>query len=277
MQNGRTPTQLLCAAQIIMGVLAVAALPFFVGAWQAPGWNFVVWTIVGTVGYMLGQWTWFKAIKLVEGSRLASLYCLKIPVVGVLCAWVLDLQFSWSMIIGVGLAVVAAMLMNYRKGGGFSWAGMPFLALAIVCFASSDIGVSGMLQLLSAHGEGRCYAVGMVACICNIISGSVVAPFAKKLKCNWPVIVAAIPYALCYLFTLITIYVCFSVMEPVYVNVIVSTRGIFSLVLGVLVAKLGYTAVETKLSRKEWIQRGVAALIMFSAIIIYSYSKFQEV
>ena len=52
-----------------------------------------------------------------------------------------------------------------------------------------------------------------------------------------------------------------------------AVRGPLSLAAGIVAAKLGYTWLETKVGVKVWVFRAVAALMMFSAIVLYAYCR----
>ena len=65
---------------------------------------------------------------------------------------------------------------------------------------------------------------------------------------------------------------CFALVAPVFGNVILASRGIFSVLLGALLAVIGIRGVDANISKKQWIRRAIAALLMVLAIGIYSFS-----
>lgn len=62
----------------------------------------------------------------------------------------------------------------------------------------------------------------------------------------------------------------FPVLQPVFGNVILSTRGIFSVIAGILLSYFGLSALDSQIPARLWLKRIIAALVMLGAIILYS-------
>ena len=270
--KGYSSMQLVYASQLVIMLISIVAWPFVVKDTEVFQWDVMKWMLVTTGGYLLGQCYWLNAMKKIEASRIASLYSIKIVFVGLLYMLLLHSgRLSIFMFIGVFMAVSAVFLMNYKRGGRFSMVGMVALGLAIVGFSFSDIGAVGMMPALDADSR---LTAAIVSTLCNnIVAGLVLLPFGKKIGFTWRQFPYSAPYAVCYMVSVVAIFYCFSVLDPVYTNVVVATRGLFSLMLGWVLARLGYTALESRASREEWLRRGAAALLMFAAIVVYSYGK----
>ncbi|MEM6507538.1 MAG: hypothetical protein AAF711_19030, partial [Planctomycetota bacterium] len=56
-------------------------------------------------------------------------------------------------------------------------------------------------------------------------------------------------------------------------NILQSTRGLMSILLGVLIAKLGHHHIESHAPLKVVIQRAIAAAMMIGAIALYVTAK----
>ena len=69
------------------------------------------------------------------------------------------------------------------------------------------------------------------------------------------------------------IFICFANLMPVFGNVILATRGIWSVVFGALLPLVGLAALDSRISVMRWLQRIGAALLMVGAIALYSYSS----
>ena len=270
--KGYTSMQLVFAAQMVIMLVSIIAWPFVVRGVDVFRPEVMAWMGLTTGGYMLGQCFWLNAMRKIEASRIASLYGIKILFVGLLYMLLLhNGGLSIYMFVGVFMAVSAVALMNYQRGGSFSMVGMVPLGLAIVGFSFSDIGAVGMMPALDMESR---VSAAIVSTLCNnILAGLLLLPFWKKIGFEWKQMPCSAPYALCYLVSVMSIFYCFSVLDPVYTNVIVAIRGIFSLLLGWLLARLGYTALESRATRVEWLRRGAAATLMFAAIVVYSYGK----
>ena len=83
----------------------------------------------------------------------------------------------------------------------------------------------------------------------------------------------AVPFSLLWLLSQMTLLICFGFIGPVFGNVIQSSRGIFSVVFGVAACKLGFDVMENAASKKVWLRRALAALLMISGIACFSFGK----
>ncbi|MBR2363676.1 MAG: hypothetical protein IKA79_00605, partial [Lentisphaeria bacterium] len=66
---------------------------------------------------------------------------------------------------------------------------------------------------------------------------------------------------------------CFALVLPVFGNVILASRGLFSVVLGAMLSFVGLQKLDAVISRKQWILRAIAAILMIGAIAVYSVSS----
>ncbi|HBG78125.1 MAG TPA: hypothetical protein DDW84_04645 [Phycisphaerales bacterium] len=83
----------------------------------------------------------------------------------------------------------------------------------------------------------------------------------------------SIPFAFFWFIAMIFLFSCFAVIGVVFGNIIQSTRGIISIVLGYVIANFGFELLETKITKKVFIQRILAALLMTASIALFYYSK----
>jgi hypothetical protein len=85
--------------------------------------------------------------------------------------------------------------------------------------------------------------------------------------------VKAAPYGILWMLAQFGIFCCFAFLKPVFGNVILATRGIWSVVFGALLPFFGLAALDSKVSALRWVQRGVAAALMAGAIALYSFAS----
>ena len=90
---------------------------------------------------------------------------------------------------------------------------------------------------------------------------------------TWDQACKVFPYSLIWIISQVALFACFALLKPVFGNVILATRGLFSVAFGAMLPLLGLGALDSKISRRKWIQRGVAALLMTIAIALYSFGK----
>ncbi len=96
-----------------------------------------------------------------------------------------------------------------------------------------------------------------------------VYPFTGRYPARvWPR--HAVPYGCVWLGAMILLYVCFDLITPVYGNIVQSTRGVISIVMGYFVARSGARALEERLPRAVFWQRLGAGTLMFAAIVLFN-------
>ena len=83
----------------------------------------------------------------------------------------------------------------------------------------------------------------------------------------------ALPFSLLWLGSQMTLLICFGLIGPVFGNVIQSSRGLFSVIFGVVVCRLGVYVMEKSASGKLWLRRALAALLMIGGIACFSFGK----
>jgi hypothetical protein len=81
---------------------------------------------------------------------------------------------------------------------------------------------------------------------------------------------AALGYAATWLASMVALYVCFALVGPVFGTILQSTRGLFSVVLGAVLAHRGWHELEPPVTRGAFLRRLAAAAFMTAAIAVYS-------
>jgi cytochrome c biogenesis protein CcdA len=66
-----------------------------------------------------------------------------------------------------------------------------------------------------------------------------------------------------------TLYVCFGLLGAVFGNVLLSSRGLFAVVFGAVLAHRGWHELEQRVDRATLVRRIIAALFMTGAIALY--------
>ena len=72
---------------------------------------------------------------------------------------------------------------------------------------------------------------------------------------------------------MIFLFACFALVGIVFGNILQSTRGIFSIVFGYLLARLGFERLETKITGNIFIKRILVAFLMMVSIALFYYGK----
>ena len=66
------------------------------------------------------------------------------------------------------------------------------------------------------------------------------------------------------------LYICFGQIGVVFGNILQSTRGFMSVVLGAMLAHLGWHELEQRVDRATLLKRMAAAALMTAAIALYA-------
>jgi hypothetical protein len=93
-------------------------------------------------------------------------------------------------------------------------------------------------------------------------------PFAggRKVLKDWR---PALPFAICWMAAMVLLFACFGLVGPVYGNISQATRGILSIILGFILARLGFQHLEKRIQRGVLYRRLAAAALMCTAIWLF--------
>ena len=263
------PVRLMIASQLCLGLVSAVLLvllapPEFFGPATIPG------AALCSGGYIVGQFAFFSAQQKIECSRVASLYSLKILVVSLLAALLVGESLTVGGIAAVLLAVAAVFLINHRRGAGFDHRGMGVLALAITAFSFSDIGGKMLLDLLTEYQVPH-FPAGLITVSCGSLPAALLlCPVAWQQKIRKEEFAAATPYAVIWFIAVACTFIGFSYLGATFGNVVQSSRGVISLILGIVMAHLGVAGQEPQLPASAWIKRGIGAVLMFLAILLFA-------
>lgn len=269
--------RLLVQGHLAMAVMSGAILPF---CWPevCPPVRQFIWPLVGACAfYLLGQLSMFITLRAAEASRISPLLGLKILILAVvtsLAMWLVPwLPIGKHLALGqwlaVGLSVWAALLLR-AVGGHLPWRAMFWVLVSCILYSFSDLCIKALVESLREVGSTR--AVFLGTCFTYILCGVMALaalPWSgagQKGDLRW-----AIPWAVSWLGAMFLLYGCFFISGVVFGNILQSTRGLISVLLGVAVAKLGHLHVEQKLPRRILVRRVAAAMLMFAAICLYAW------
>ena len=93
-------------------------------------------------------------------------------------------------------------------------------------------------------------------------------------KWNYREFRATVPYGAAWFLSMLTLFFCFYETGLVFGSVLQATRGLFSILLGVILVHYGVKGQESaETSRKDWIRRIVMAVLMIITVGLYSAGK----
>ena len=227
------------------------------------------WMVVFAVCGCLGNFSFFRALRDIEASRLSSLMGLKLAVLTPLnLFFVSDLPGIWQ-IISILLSMLAAVGMNFT-GGPLKLRGLIFLGITLVCYSMTDIAAAEMTRMVNCGHLSAFYATSLAF----TAMGAAPAIMLWKMKFEKECFKDAFPYGAFWFAAMILLFMTFGLIGVLYGTIIQATRGVFSVILGWALLKAGIDRLEPEVSTAAWIRRLVMALLMIGAIALYNAEKF---
>ena len=176
-------------------------------------------------------------------------------------------HFSLWQYVAIVLAALAAMLMNWSKGK-LDFNGMGFLLVALVGYAFSDMGIQLVVAYLQCSDPISGGLSGYVLTYGTM--GLAALLLMKPMKVDWKMVAVALPQGICWTVSMWGLYVCFGLIGAAFGNVIQASRGVVSLVLGIVLSYFAINGLEQKQGAAVWVRKAIAALLMFGAIVLYA-------
>ena len=282
---------LLCRAHVVMGVLSLIGLPFVWTRTLATHFgDYSLIMLLAIIFYLAGQFCLFMAQRTVDASRVVPLLGMKLLVLAVLNILIMPHLmgtkpesygiFQW---LGIFLTVGAAFILN-KAGQRIPWQSLCWVGMTCLGYASSDTCITMLVRRLQAVGEATAdpalaglakpsVAAAFITYVICGVAGVVLLPLVKKpegahRKTVWGWIS---PFAFCWLTAMLFLYACFARIGTVNGNIVQSTRGIIAILIGAVLAKLGFTELEEKVGVSVLVRRLIAGVMMFLAIVAFNW------
>ncbi len=282
-----TNWELLIIVHVQLGVLAAAGLGF---AWPAGLALSAAWAgpaLSAAVVLMLSQACFFWVLRHVDASTLAPLMSVKMSVIALLTVvgvWGPGQAVPLLGWAGVGLAIAAAFLI---QGFGRAPTSRMWVVIVAMFFGyafcdvsiarASDVMVAQQLEaeFIAEDSPGaRLHVAAFVATVVYAGTGVLAllgAPWLGTRKRQaW---IVALPYTIFWAIAMVTLYAAFGTLGVVYGAILQSTRSLWSVVLGALVAHRGGHHIETKHQPHILAWRVLAAVCMVAAVALYGLAS----
>lgn len=134
-------------------------------------------------------------------------------------------------------------------------------------FAFSDIGIIKLVDACGSGLRGSVCAVCVSYGMCGLTGLAVLPWFGTRRAADWR---AAAPYAAIWLPSMFGLFAALAMCGAVLGNIVLSTRGLFSIGLGVLLARGGLHHLEQHVARDVLLRRTGAAVLVVAAIALYA-------
>jgi len=258
---------LLALSHVIMAAFSIALLPVFWPKVMPPFREYALPLSAVAVSYLAGQVGLFLALRTSDASRVAPLLGLKIIILAVVTVSLFGKHYSplqWTAVI---LSVAAAAMLN-RFGDRMAWQSVLWVLFTCVGYAISDLNIPPLVSHFGSEGLMRASAFS--TCLCYILCGAITAamlPFLPRISAKaW---LGAVPFSLAWFIAMLLLFASFSSIGVVYGNIVQSSRGVLSILIGAVVAAAGLEHLEVKTSRTVLIQRVFAAVLLTGAIALF--------
>ncbi|HPS53308.1 MAG TPA: hypothetical protein PLK08_07135, partial [Phycisphaerae bacterium] len=167
-------------------------------------------------------------------------------------------------------------LLNFG-GGGIGSRGIVGVLGACLFYSLSDMNITILVKAVEAQHFTRWNSVLFSVCTSYILCGLICGPlifFVKNFRRND--FKDSIGFAFFWLAAMVFLYATFSIVGTVYGNILQSTRGIISIILGVIIAGMGHHHIEAHMTRPVFIRRLIAGVIMTFAIIAFGWNQLMQ-
>ena len=270
----RSAIRLTVVSALVMMALSLPVMVFLLpyGKLPRPG-ELLLMIPIWIFAYCLGQGSFFMALKYFDASCLSSFLGLKIVLLAVIFIFTSHGNTGLWQWIAVLLATGAAISFNWSGAKLGSAAGLVFLLTTLIGYCLCDIYETKIIQKVMECGYSLMRSSVTGVSIIYSALGICAVPFLFFLKLSRKQIVYAAPNAVLWITSQIMLMACFALLLPVFANVILATRGIFSVLLGALLATAGLPRFDSRINRGQWIKRGISACAMMLAIAIYSLAE----
>lgn len=271
MQKYRSSLRLVIFSQLVMGAFSLLFLPFFFPTGlEGRLWEFFGWIVVWVTVFMVGQVAFFSTLRSIEASRMSSLLGLKIIVLAFLYVAVMRESLAAGQWLAVVLSAAAAVGMNWSGGNHFTLKGLFWLLVTLVFYSLTDMTENHLVRMPEGVGILRtAFGVGVT---CYAILGVLTLPMLWKFRWTTRQFVLAIPFAASWFFSQVALFVCFGLLGTVFGNVIQASCGLISIGIGMLLVRWGLGKLDARISRRMWLRRIAAGILMTAAIILYAVS-----
>ena len=263
--------RLLVIAHVIMGVISLALLPLLWDEALKDVGHYAINAIGASGTYMLGQAFLFGTLRYADASRISPLLGLKLVMVAMI--WIAMGRESinawqWS---AVGLSVGAAFVLNY-SGGSLPLKSIALTLATCLCYAASDVFIVDLVRTVGTPGSfsASMRATCIAYILCGIAGVFMLPKFGSRDSDDWT---QAGPFAFTWYACMLCLFAALAMIGPVMGNIVLATRGLFSILLGVILASMGMLHLERKVTGNVLMRRAIAAVMMIIAIAIYGMQR----
>ena len=233
-------------------------------------WKFAAATAMFVLAYHGAFYCFFRALREIEASRLSSLLGLKVLSIALITYPFLKTQLNGWHLLAVVLTAVSAVGMNF-SGVNIGRRGALYLVLALLGFSTTDI--TGTIFVKAMPGDAMTTKAICATSLAYVFVGASSAAAFVRLKFERAALMGALPYSVLWFGAMLLLFASFGIVGVVFGSIIQASRGVISVILGVLLARTGFVGIEPDVPLRVWVRRAVMATLMVAAIGLYSWSS----
>jgi hypothetical protein len=267
-KSARGPLHLLAISYIQMGVFAACLLPFI---WSKNPFSWAIsLPLFGTVFFgMFGQLVFFLTLKYANPSQVTPLLALKILILAFGSVLLLHKHLSLLQWVSVVICFTAALVLNFS---GKAIPSRALLGILVVCcvYALTDLSAVWLIQNLDRLGVAHSALVA--TCLTYVFSGLIGLLLGIRVGQDlrmthlWT---SALYFSIPFFLADICIFTTFRLVGPVFGNILLSTRGMISILLAKVIAQKNLLYLEQQVTTAVTIRRLLAASLFTLAIALY--------
>lgn len=263
---------LLALSHIIMGVISIILVLLLMPG-RMPDFLSYLPSLWGSAGfYLFGQIFLFSALVRSEASRVSPLLGMKIIILALISFLILGQHLAFLQWVAVLLCSLSVFLLSSSGTKLHRW-DIILVLLACVSYCISDLSIKALVTRFAFMGEfkGAVFSTALCYTLCGFVGLTFLA--LKPHNTGRDTWLYSLPFAFSWLIAMFFLFSCFALIGVVFGNILQSTRGVISIVLGFLLAHAGFQRLETKITRNIFIRRVLAACLMTLSIALFYYSK----
>ena len=198
-------------------------------------------------------------MAIVRRMKTSTLFRFLVAPALLLCAILRKPIFQWIAVAAVG--------MNFT-GGPLNRRGIQFLLLTLLAYATADLVETRMILMMP--GDRLFLNSIAVTGIAFAALGCVSSLALFRMPRSWRYLADAVPYAASWYLAMIFLFASFGAVGVLFGNIIQASRGLISVLLGVILLKTGLDCLEPRVDGRAWARRIVMAVLMLIAMALYS-------
>jgi drug/metabolite transporter (DMT)-like permease len=217
--------------------------------------------------YFIGQGLLFATLKKSNASRVSPLLGIKVFILAFIGIVFLDQKFGVLQWTAILMSVSAAWMLS-RTGEKLSLSGALLIFLTCLAYCLSDINIKILVNYFDYLG--RTNAVLLAVCLSYIVCGIAAIVLLFFLPRPTKTMAAySLPFAAAWFAAMLFLFACFGSIGVVYGNIVQSSRGILSIIMGAALVRYNFEYLDQRVPRNIFFQRLAAAALMSCAIALY--------